>query len=233
MYARLTAIIALGATVTLIAGCGGGDDAPIEPISQTTTEEQGEPSALSKSQFIAQADARCAEANVAIAGLATGASAENLELLATQEQQITAGVLESIQGLGAPSDPSGVLDQYLEALSEQVSINRRRARAAASGDTATYDQLSAELAQAKADARAAAEEYGFESCGQEGSAVAPSGSEPDEGTPAPAPAPAPEPAPAPAPAPTPPSGGTGSGGGTGGGGTGGGDGGSSGGVSPG
>lgn len=227
-------ILSLGAALTLFAGCGGDDDAPIEPIGTTTSNGESTEGSVSKADFLAGADPSCAEANAAIANLAT-TTGDNLELAATQEQQITQGVLENLEALAPPADPDGSLDRYLSALQEQVSILSDREQAAASGDTATYETLGGELAQAKADARLAAEEFGFEDCGQEGTSTAPTDSAPgatggttvpvEPTTPAPAPAPAPEPVPVP-----PATGGTGTGGG---GGTGSGGSGSSGGVSPG
>ncbi len=217
-------ILVVGGLLALLAGCGG-DDSPIEPVETTESGTDEQSNELSKADFIAEVDPRCAEASVAIAGLSSGTASGNLALLATQEEAITKGLLQRIRDVAA-SDDSGALDRYLSALQEQVSLSGRRATAADSADTATYETLGAELAQAKADALAAAGEYGFEDCGQEVTAIEPST---DGGTVAPAPAPAP--------APSAPSdgGGTsgGSGGGGSGGGSGGGDSGGSGGVSPG
>jgi hypothetical protein len=245
MLMRLT-LGSLAAAAVIFAGCGGDDDAPIEPIGTTTTSGETDSAAVSKGDYLAEADPSCAEANAAVANLAT-TTGDNLELASTQEQQITEGLLQSLQALEQPSDPDGSLERYLDALSDQVSILEQRQTAAADGDTETYETLGGELAQAQADARLAAEEFGFEECGQEGTATTPATTtETPAGTEAPAtggtpvpvePAPAP-PAPAPAPepvAPPPTSGGTGTGGGTdtGGGDTGGGDTGGTGGVSPG
>lgn len=242
MALRLT-LASLAAGAVLLGACGGDEEAPIEPIGEANTSET-ESTSVSKGDFLAGADPSCAEANAAIANLAT-TTGENLELAATQEQQITEGVLSTLQSLEPPADPDGSLESYLDALEEQVSILGQRQEAAASGDTAAYESLGGELAQAKADARIAAGEFGFEDCGQEGTSTAPADAAPgtDAGTggaavtpadpaptePVPAPAPAPVPTPEPAPAPT---GGTGTGGGTDSGGesTGGG---SSGGISPG
>ena len=212
MSQRLTAALGAAAAVVLTVGCGSDEQAPIEPIGLSTDAQTTEPATLSKRQFINEADAICSESNVAIAGLSTGTTGDNLELLASQEQQITSGLLDSIDQLGAPEDPTGALTRFTDALGEQVSINRERQRAAVSGDTAAYDALGGELAQAKADALAAAEEYGFSDCGQEG--VAPTvpdstGTSGDTGGVTPAPAPAP----APAPVPIPDTGGGGGGGG--------------------
>ncbi len=221
MNARLMASAAAVAAAALIAaGCGGSDD-PVEPIGTTTDATEPQATTLSKRELINELDPRCAEAGAAIAGLSSGPSGDDLALLASQEEQITRGLLRSANGLATAEDPSGALDRFISGLRKQASIDAQRTEAAQSGDTVAYDALGGELAQAKADTRLAAEEYGFQDCGQEATAIAPT--TPDGGaTPAPVPAPA-TPAPAPAPAPAP-------GGGTGSGGSGGG---SSGGVSPG
>jgi hypothetical protein len=157
MRLRLT-LASFGAAL-LLAACGGDDDAPIEPIGETTTGEESE-TAVSKGDYVAGADPSCAEANAAIANLAT-TTGDNIELAATQELQITEEVLITLEGLEAPSDPDGSLEDYLDALSEQVSILEQQQQAAASGDTAAYEALATELAAAKADAATAAEEFGF------------------------------------------------------------------------
>jgi hypothetical protein len=212
------------AALAVPAGCGGDDEAPIEPIDDGSVATDSEPAdqTISRREFISAADVRCAEANAAVADLD-----QNLEIAATQERGITRGVLQALRDLGEPPDPDGSLERFLDGLEEQVSILRRREQAAGS-DPEAYDALAGELAQAKADARLAAEDYGFESCGQEGAATAEPGepvSPPANGGVEPAP---PAPAPTPAPAPPPDSGGAPPANGGGGGGGGG-----SGGISPG
>lgn len=236
---RLAAVGALALALAFGGGCGGDDDAPIEPIGDGTTAS--EPENLGAEQFIDQADVRCAEANIALASIADN-GAESLGVGASQSQAITEGLIEDLQALGTPEDPDGSLEQFLDALEEQARIFGRQADAATAGETETYNALDGELAQAEADARIAAEDYGFSDCGQEGTAVTAedpeTATEPDAGGTAPAPAPTtttPAPAPAPAPEAPPPSGGTGAdGSGSGGSGGGGSDGsGGSGGISPG
>lgn len=216
-------MVATGAVAALVAGCGG-DEESIEPIGESApAETESADGKVSQREFIAAADARCSEANAAIANLGTGAAAENLMLVTSQERQITSGVRDALADLGDPPDPDGALEDYLDALDEQVAVLRRMEQAADNGDTA-YEQLSGELAEAKSAARAAAEEYGFRSCGQDGrtrdgedpGAAPPDasgGDGPSSSDPAPAPAPPPAPGES---APPPSSGGTGGGGGGGG-----------------
>lgn len=223
---------AIAAFAAFGAGCGG-DDATTSSVTSTPTTT----SAVATDEFITAADARCAEANAAIANL-NADDAAGLE----QQQSITEQTLKGLKALGSPADPDGSLKDYYDAVEEQISVLGQQQSALASGDSATSDSLQVQLEQAQSDARTAAESFGFEECGQEGTAIgsatttapAPSGTGVTT-TPAPAaPTTTPVPAPAPpaTPPPAPPSGGTGAGGtgGTGGGGTGGG---SSGGISPG
>lgn len=215
------------ACAIVLASCGG-DDAPIEPVTTaTTTTTTG--GTLSQDDFIASADPRCAEANAAIANLGDDSTA------ITQERSITEGLLDDLQAIGDGDDPDGSLADYYAALQEQARILKQQETATSEGDVTTVSSLEAELDAAKADAAAAAEQYGFVDCGGSGTTL------PDDGTgtapgattttPAPAtptapPAPTPvpvdpggtgggtpvTPTPPPTPTPTPPSGGGGSGG---------------------
>jgi len=229
MRMRLGLTFAVGAAVVAFAGCGGDDEAPVEPVGPTTSTD----ATASAEEFISTADARCAEANSAIASLA--GTAGTPELAASQEREITQGTLASINSLPQPEDPDGALAEFLDALKAQVATLKQQEQAAQSGDTASFDSLSGQLAQDKADTLAAAKQFGFEECGREGTAAS---TTPTTETPAPdtatsttppaattttvAPAPV-EPAPAPAPPPADTSGGTGtddgSSGGSGGGGS--------------
>lgn len=204
------------------AGCGGDDD-PITPISSsTTTSTTG--AAASDEEFIAGADSICAEANAAIANLASGTEATSTSV--AQQREIIEGLIESLQGLGDPSDPDGTLAEYYGALEDQVAVLDEQESALTTGDTTAAAAFASELDLAESEGATAASDYGFSECGQEGTAL-PSGGTPgttapgttEPGVPA-APAPV-EPVPAPvepAPAPVepepvepaaPPSGGTG------------------------
>ena len=103
------ATLAAGACLALLSGCGD-DDAPIQPIGQTTAETTTTTSEeLSQDEFITQADSLCAEANGALAS--AEASAETSETLAaTEEAEITQDTLDGIDALDPPTDPTGQLD---------------------------------------------------------------------------------------------------------------------------
>jgi hypothetical protein len=223
MRGRIAAIIVSGAMAALIGGCGD-DDSPIETIS-TEPEVTESTSGVSQEDFIASADAACAEANAALANVPDDSSS----VAVGQRLGITQEVLSAVEDLGDPEDPDGDLKDFLAALDDQVSILEDQQTAATSGDTATVDSLSTELDAAEVKAEAAGSAYGFEECGQPPSAssgatttggTTPGGTTtaapttPATTTPAPVtPAPEPEPVaptggagagPAPAPEPAPP-----------------------------
>lgn len=166
----------IAAAVLGVAGCGG-DDAPITSISTQATTPT---TAASAEDFIADADARCAEANAAIANLSTGT--EVTALSAGQQLEITSGLLEGLQALGPPDDPTGSLDAYFAALEDQIVALEEQESAAAGGDTATVTTLVAELDAAQSEALDAAFEFGFDECGQEGTTLPESSAATGSGT---------------------------------------------------
>ena len=228
MKGVLSGLLGVVCAVAIVA-CGGDDDAPIVPVQTTTTPVEG----LDKDEFINQGDAICAEADAAISSVSAETDSD-AAVQVSEQRDIVEGMLEQLEGLGAPPEDEETLDDFFTALEEWIDALDKQELAAERDDTASVESLSTEVDAAESEARAAAEDYGFEDCA-EGAETTITGTDTgaDTGAPAPAPAPAPtapapapaEPAPAPAPAPAPPSGGTG-------GGTGGTEPGGSGGVSP-
>jgi hypothetical protein len=165
------------AAAALLGGCGS-DNAPIEPVSTSTTSTTT--GSLSQSDFIVSADARCGEANAALANLSSGTDAA--ATTATQERSITQGLLQGLQGIGTAEDPDGSLDAYYSALDDEVRILKQQETAIASGDTATADSLDADLEAAKTAAADAASQYGFQECGQQGTTLPSTGVSGTSGT---------------------------------------------------
>jgi hypothetical protein len=196
--------------VGLVISACGGDSSPETLITVPTQTTTG----LTKTEFIAQADSACAEANAAIEQFAAAGQGVSE---ADQIAQLRQGVVDQVNEFGPPAEDKATLDQFLTAMRAQVAAGQKIALATERGeDTAEFE---AELDAAKSDAETAASAYGFQDCGSQ---ISSSGTStavaPDTGgavTPAEPAAPA-APAPAPAPAPS-----TGDSGGTAGGGTGG------------
>lgn len=186
----LCAIGGLILFMIIAIGSCGGDDSPEVPITIPT--EASTTGSLEKDEFIAEADAICAEANAAIDQYAE--AGEGLTA-AGEIADLRQSVVTDIEALGPPADDRATLDEFLVAMETQVEAGEKIALALDRGsDTAEFE---AELATAKTDAATAASAYGFEECGAEvtASSSATGGSTSSGGTVAPAPV-------TPAPAPT-------------------------------
>jgi hypothetical protein len=145
----------VGAGIALSA-CGG-DSSPETPIAVPT---ETQPSA-GKAEFIAQADSVCAEANSSIQQFA--AAGQGLTE-ADQIAQLRQGVVDQISQLGPPEEDRTTLDQFLKALSDQVSAGEKIGLAVQRGeDTAEFET---EFDNARSQAETAAASYGFQECGQ-------------------------------------------------------------------
>ena len=173
MWGRRKSVLLAGAfaaAALLAAGCGGDDSAPITTI-QGATGKQGA-TALSKTAFIAQADAVCGEANAALSALDTGTAANDPKLQATQELQITRTELQSLQSLNPPDGNPSALESFLSALQDQVAALGDKKTAVDQGGDASSAE--AEASSALTSAQAAAQDYGFKDCAN-ASQAAPTG----------------------------------------------------------
>jgi hypothetical protein len=174
MRAYLAVVGGVAAAVTL-AACGG-DSSPEQLISTPTETTADE--ALSKTDFIAEADQRCAEANSQI-----GTMVENGEGYtgAGEIADLRQNVLDQLKQLGAPDEDRATYDQFLNAFEDQVQAGQKIALAIErSEDTSQFET---ELSDAQATAQSAAESYGFKECGSEitasSTSTSPSTSSPD------------------------------------------------------
>jgi hypothetical protein len=147
----------VGAGIALSA-CGG-DSSPETPIAVPTETQPSQ----GKTEFIAQADSVCAEANSSIEQFA--ASGQGVTE-ADQIAQLRQGVIDQIKQLNPPSDPT--LDQFLAAMADEVSAGQKIGLAVQRGEDTT--EFETELDNAKSQAETAASSYGFQECGQQISA---------------------------------------------------------------
>lgn len=171
MRGKVATVTILAAMLAVpIAGCGG-DDSTIQSVS-TTTPTDTTSSTVATDEFITAADARCAEANAAVANLSTDAAASATTI--QQQLNITKQTLTGLKALGEPEDPDGSLADYYAAMEDQISVLKQQQSALTSGDTAAADALDTQLSQAESDAETAATAFGLEECGQQGSTL-PSG----------------------------------------------------------
>jgi predicted small lipoprotein YifL len=151
VFASVAAVVA----VLALSACGG-DSSPEQQIN-VPTETQA---SLDKAQFIAQADSICAEANASIEQFAAAGQGVTE---ADQIAQLRQGVVDQINELGPPSEDRTTLDQFLNAMTAQVSTGEKIGLASERGEDTS--QFETELDTAKSEAETAASTYGFKECG--------------------------------------------------------------------
>jgi hypothetical protein len=148
-------VLAAAVGVGIALSACGGDSSPETPIAIPTETQASQ----GKTEFIAQADSVCAEANSSIEQFA--ASGQGLTE-ADQIAQLRQGVVDQIKQLNPPADPT--LDQFLSAVSAQAAAGEKIGLALQRGEDTT--QFETELDTAKSQAEQAAAAYGFQECGQ-------------------------------------------------------------------
>ena len=167
---RLLAISAVLLALA-IAGCGGGDD---EGSTAAAPVETTEVATLSKEELLAQGDAVCAEVNAAVGTVGSTSAAA-----AGQAEQVAGlygGMVERLQGLGAPSDDGAGYTEFIaaaEALA-QAQDNVKLATERGEGESEAEE----EAATALTAFQSAASDFGVERCAEAPAAPAPTGSGP-------------------------------------------------------
>lgn len=155
---RQVVIPATAVGVGLVISACGGDSSPETLITVPTQTTTG----LTKTEFIAQADSACGEANAAIEQFAAAGQGVSE---ADQIAQLRQGVVDQLNELGPPPEDKATLDQFLTAMRAQAAAGQKIALATERGeDTAEFE---AELDAAKSDAETAGSAYGFQECGSQ------------------------------------------------------------------
>jgi hypothetical protein len=162
---RLVALGGLAAVVVLLAvaigQCGGDGDEDAVPVTTIGGVSGPGLASLPKEDFIEQADAICAETDAAIEQINTADATR----AARQEAEAAVNELDQLQTLPAPEEDADVFDTFLSALEEQTRALGDKELAAERGDDAALAGIEEEVATAEADAESAAEEFGFQVCG--------------------------------------------------------------------
>ena len=152
-------VLALVALATIVAGCGGGDDSETTETSETTE-------ALTRVEFIKQADAICDEANEQSETEAEEFAEENgFELEKASDEELEEAITEvlvpslnqqaeDIEALGAPEGDEERVEEILTSLEGAASEIEDEPSRAFEGEPL---EESSRLA----------EDYGFKVCGQE------------------------------------------------------------------
>jgi hypothetical protein len=156
-------VLALPALVlTLVAaGCGGGGSSSTTTTARKPkTEEKVQ---LSKAAFISQGDSICGEVNTAIGSVEQSAAESSSQT--TQVANLYIGMVESLQGLGRPSETTGYSD-FMGAAEKLALVEGKVKKAAEDEELEALEVASQEAAPAVEEFQSAAAVYGFEDCSE-------------------------------------------------------------------
>jgi len=168
-----TLLLLIAALAALaVAGCGGGGSDETE----TTTPTVEETTALTQDELIEQGDGICAEVNAAVGAL----SASETEEAGTPAQSekvanLYLGMVERLQGLGAPAEDDGSYAKFMEAAEQLAKVEGELKLAAEREDVAAMEEAGQEASAAVEEFQSQAAIYGFEDCSDEPGLPTPAG----------------------------------------------------------
>jgi hypothetical protein len=149
---RLVAVVSLAALA--LSACGGDG-------------------ALSKDEFIEQADEICEDIDQQIAELGEPENREAFEELVDEGTEITNDGLERLRALEPPAEDRDQINRMLDKIEEAVELLPEIQVALEDRDVEALQTLQSEVQAAASEAQTIAEDYGFEQCAR--TDVAPGG----------------------------------------------------------
>jgi hypothetical protein len=159
MAVRRCALVVLPLFALAIAGCGGGGSND-STAAATTTETTP---TLSKEELIAQGDAICAEVNAAVGTVSSTNGTATSQV--SQRADLYQGMVERLKALGTPEEAVGYAD-FIAAGEDLAQAEADVKLAAERGEEAALASSQSAASSALASFQAAAQAYGFKSCGE-------------------------------------------------------------------
>jgi hypothetical protein len=151
-------VMAALAGVLTLAGCGGGGE------SSTSTTASGAP--LTKQELVAKGDAICKQARTQFEQLqqnppTTPQSAATLtqKLIGISETE-----LSQLRDLNPPAALKSSLDEYVQALGENIGVLKKGLKAAQKNDATGYAKAQAETVSEQVKRLQLARAVGFREC---------------------------------------------------------------------
>jgi hypothetical protein len=168
VYARRRLVAAGGGVLVLIliifgiSQCGDDDEGtPITPIGATGGATL---TAVSKDDYISEADSICGERNAQLIAAEEDLAGDPAEL-AAERYDIVNNELSDLQGLAPPDEDADLLDGFLSALDDRVAALRQQRLATERQDDTALAEAQTTLDAADIEIATAAQEFGFEVCG--------------------------------------------------------------------
>lgn len=169
----------------LLPACGdddndsGSDGAGTQATTQTDTQPDtgAQDGSVTRTEYIAEADAFCKKANAeakvlneraqdAVRG-ATGTKAqlEAIAPLLREGYEVQARSREEFKKIEYPAADRAIVEQLHAAYDKQTALVAELRDAAEAGDAARFRSVSTEQNRVKTTARRIAQDYGFKECG--------------------------------------------------------------------
>jgi hypothetical protein len=150
---RLLPLLLLAGVAFAVAACGGDDDS------------SGSGGGLTQEEWVAAADAICAETTAGVDALPDPQSPEEIGEYFDELTAISQGSVDELRALGPPPELADRFDQALEVLEQQAQIVRDAAELAADGDFAGMEEALASIEPVAKEADEIAIEIGLTECG--------------------------------------------------------------------
>lgn len=144
----------------MIAGCGGGGG---DSTATTAATTEATTAALTKAELIEQGDAICAEVNAAVGTV--GASSAETGSPAAQVADLYSGMVASLENLGTPAETGGYAE-FSSAAGELSTAEGEIKLASERSDAPGLEAAESNASAALSSFQEAAQEYGFEDCGE-------------------------------------------------------------------
>lgn len=160
------------ALALVAAGCGEDEEGGSEAQSVTVTETVATDQPITKAEYIARADALCAEASSKLDPLnqelddltANDTDLERGAEIMRESQAIVEPLAAQFKALPLPED-SAAVEEYLRLLDQSVALLPQLEDAFADRDTDTLETLGQRSEQLGAQQESVGKIYGFQECG--------------------------------------------------------------------
>ena len=150
MRIRTVGLAALAAASAVAAGCGGGGG-----------------DRLSQEEFVAAADAICAEANEQLGDLPDPETFEDIVELADQAIPVQEDAIEQLRELQPPEGSQEAFDRAIDLLEQQAELGNQLREAAEAEDAGQITELISSLDPIDEEADQIATDLGLQECGND------------------------------------------------------------------
>ena len=162
-------LLALVLTLSLVAGCGGGDD-------ESGGGDAGGGEGVTKEQFVSEANRICREGEEKLTGITQDAQREIQQAGSQQEQQEAVAdvldrtveeyrpVLDDLRAVEAPEELREDWSRFLDGIQEAFDKFPELADATRDGDREKLEELTSDFTRIASDTRPFAERNDLQDC---------------------------------------------------------------------